>query len=265
MHPIERLRYIARSSGADARVLVAQTAAALRGLGPDPAGLVVSCRRIVERHPTCGPLWWLCSRVLTAAEPLRAARELAAAFDDDPTAGHLADEFPDGATVCVLGWPDVAGDAIVRRGDLTVLCVDTADEGAAFARRLERADIAADVVTTAGMSAAVLAADLVVLDALAASPAELLAVPGSRAAASVAYCSGLPVWAVVGRGRCLPDATFAAAVQRVADGRAPWHAEAEPVPAALASVLVSPSGVHSADVAVLSPECPVAPELLRRP
>lgn len=263
MHPIERLRYIARSSGADARVLVAETAAALRGLGPDPAGLVVSCRRIVERHPTCGPLWWLCAHLLTAAEPMRVARELAAELEADPTADHLVDQLPEGATVCVLGWPDLAGEAVLRRGDLTVYAVDAADQGSAFVRRLERNDVAAEVVPAGGLAAAVLAADIVLVEALAASPSEVLAVPGSRAAASVAYCSEVPLWAVVGRGRCLPDAAFSVMIQRVADVRSPWDADAEPLPAALASHQVSPAGVLAAAEAVLAPECPVAPELLR--
>ncbi len=68
MHPIERLRYVARSSGAPQAVLVRETAAALGGLGFDPAGLVTACRRVLDRHPTSGPLWWLCSRVLTAVD-----------------------------------------------------------------------------------------------------------------------------------------------------------------------------------------------------
>ena len=71
VHPIERLRYVARARGADAESLVRETAGALRGLGLDMAGLVVACRRIVERHPTSGPLWWLCARMLTSSDPLR--------------------------------------------------------------------------------------------------------------------------------------------------------------------------------------------------
>ena len=74
MHPIERLRYVARARGADAESLVRETAGALRGLGLDTAGLVVACRRIVERHPTCGPLWWLCARMLTSSDPMAASR-----------------------------------------------------------------------------------------------------------------------------------------------------------------------------------------------
>ena len=40
-------------------------------------GLVVACRRIVERHPTSGPLWWFCASLLTASDPFRAAAALA--------------------------------------------------------------------------------------------------------------------------------------------------------------------------------------------
>ncbi|HKA05300.1 MAG TPA: hypothetical protein VKD67_13265, partial [Acidimicrobiales bacterium] len=136
MHPIERLRYVARSSGASQALLVRETAAALSGLGFDPAGLVTACRRIVDRHVTSAPLWWLCARVLTATDPLaeayRAADEIAA----DPTAAALADVLPSDAMVCVLGWPDIVGDVLVRRGDLDVLVVDALGEGSGLARRL---------------------------------------------------------------------------------------------------------------------------------
>ncbi len=71
MHPIERLRYVARASGGDQRMLVRETAGALRGLGFDPAGLVVACRRIVERHPNSGPMWWLCATVPVSGESQR--------------------------------------------------------------------------------------------------------------------------------------------------------------------------------------------------
>src|SRR3954468_12753456 len=70
VHPIERLRYVARSSGAAQEVLVRETAAALAALGFDPPGLVTACRRILDRHPLSGPLWWLSARVLTAHDPM---------------------------------------------------------------------------------------------------------------------------------------------------------------------------------------------------
>jgi hypothetical protein len=265
MHPIERLRYVARAQGGDQRLVVRETASALRGLGLDPAGLVVACRRIVERHPSSGPLWWLCSSVLAAAEPFAVAGRLADAIEADPTPDVLVGSLPDDSTVCVVGWPDLAGEALMRRGDVTVVAVDAAGEGASFVRRLQRADVDGEVVDPAGLAAAVVAADLVIVEALAATPAEVLAVQGSRAVASVAYCSEVPVWLVVGRGRCLPDTTFAAAAERVGDVRVPWDAAVEPLPTALASHVVREGGVVAIDHAatLLGPECPPAPELLR--
>ena len=90
-----------------------ETASALRGLGLDPSGLVVACRRIVERHPTCGPLWWLCAELLTAPDPHRAVREAVDAITADATAVHLAEALPDGATVATIGWPALAADVEV--------------------------------------------------------------------------------------------------------------------------------------------------------
>jgi hypothetical protein len=264
VHPIERLRYVARASGGDQRMLVRETAGAIRGLQVEPAGLVVACRRIVERHPTSGPLWWFCSSLLTAADPFRAASELANEVESDSTPDHLFDALPDDATVCVVGWPDLIGDAVMRRGDIRVLAVDADDEGSAFVRRLQRADIDAEVVPPAGTAAAAVAADLVLIEALAAGGDEVLVPVASRAAASVAYCSEAPVWLVAGRGRRLTRPLFDAMLERVGDVRMPWEADAEPMPLALATVVVGPLGlgdVHGPDV--LAAECGTAHELLR--
>ena len=105
MHPIERLRYVARSSGAPAELLVRETAGALAGLGFDPPGLVTACRRIIDRHPASGPLWWLSARVLTSNDPVGEAWRAADEIADDPTPDELAHAIPDEATICVLGWP----------------------------------------------------------------------------------------------------------------------------------------------------------------
>ena len=266
MHPIERLRYVARASGGDQRMLVRETAGALRGLGFDPAGLVVACRRIVERHPTSGPMWWLCASVLAAADPYRCAATLADELDADPTPDVLVEALPDGATVCVVGWPDLIGEALLRRGDSTVLAVDTDDDGmgsSAFVRRLQRADVDAEIVPAAGLAAAVLSSDVVVVEALAARDADVLATAGSRALASVGYCAEVPVWAVIGRGRCLPAGLFDAMGQRLVDIGAPWDASAEVVPLGLCNYVVTPHGVMPTGELALQPECPMSYELLR--
>lgn len=247
-------------------MLVRETAGALRGLGFDPAGLVVACRRIVERHPSSGPLWWLCASVLAAPDPYRCAAALADDLEADPTPDVLVDALPEAATVCLVGWPDLIGEAVLRRGDATVLAVDTDDDGmgsSAFVRRLQRAEVDAEIVPAAGLAAAVLASDVVVVEALAACDDEMLAVAGSRAIASVGYCSEVPVWAVVGRGRCLPSALYEAMGQRQAEHRVPWDAPAEAVPLGLSHWVAGPRGVVAAADAVLTPECPMSYELLR--
>ncbi|MBA3655450.1 MAG: hypothetical protein H0W70_14800, partial [Actinobacteria bacterium] len=106
MHPIERLRYVARARGAGPTALGREAAGALAGFADDPPALVTACRRLVDRHPTDGPVWWLAARVLAAADPgseaWRAAEELA----DDPTPGELAAGLPGDATVLLVGWPE---------------------------------------------------------------------------------------------------------------------------------------------------------------
>lgn len=267
MHPIERLRYVARASGGDQRMIVRETASALRGLRMDPAGLVVACRRIIERHPVSGPLWWFCASLLTSAEPFADANRLAAEVEYDTTPDHLYELLPEDATVCLVGWPDLVGDAVMRRGDVRELAVDAGDEGAALVRRLQRADIDADIVPVSGIAAAVLASDVVLIEALAAASTEALVAPPSRAAASIGYTSEVPTWLVAGRGRRLPEGLFTSMLTRVADVRAPWEAEAEAAPLGLFGAVVGPAGlVDLADPSAgepLAAECPMAHELLR--
>lgn len=264
MHPIERLRYVARASGGDQRLLVRETAGALRGLQFEPAGLVIACRRIVERHPTSGPLWWFCSSLLTSANPFDDMYRLAAEVENDATPDHLFDALPDDATVCVVGWPDLVGDAVLRRGDIRVLAVDADDEGSSFVRRLQRSDVEAEIVPAAGVAAAALAADVVLVEAHATGSGEVLAACGSRALAAVAYCSERPVWLVTGRGRRLTEALFTTMSERVADVRVPWESDAEPLPIALCSALVGPDGIRALEPGdTLAAECATAHELLR--
>src|SRR5438105_4963027 len=106
MHPIERLRYVARAAGADPSVLVRETAEALAAVAADdPMGLVPACRRLIDRHITAAPMWWLVARVLTASDPIAEAWLAAEQIDTDPTAGVVTRELPDDATVTIVGWP----------------------------------------------------------------------------------------------------------------------------------------------------------------
>jgi hypothetical protein len=264
VHPIERLRYVARASGADQALLVDETARALGAFTSDPTGLVTACRRIVDRHPTSAPLWWLCARVLTAPDPNREAWAAVDEIARDPTPIELAHSLPDGGTVCVVGWPEQIGEALPRRGDVVVLAVDALGEGSGLVRRLMAVGMDALDVPTPGLGAAVAESDLVLIEALALGPGALLALSGSRAAAAVARHAGVPVWAVAGAGRILPERMWSALTGRLAArGREPWDLDEEIVPLDLVDCVAGPTGPVPPAAALLRTDCPIAPELLK--
>ena len=265
MHPIERLRYVARASGADQAVLVAETAQALAAFRDDPSGLVAACRRIVDRHPTSAPLWWLCARVLTSPDGQREAWQAVEEIEGDRTAAELAFALPEDATACVIGWPEVVGEALPRRGDVEVLAVDSLGEGSGLVRRLQQGGIDAVDVPTSGMGAAVLSSDVLLLEAVAVGPTGFVGVGGSLAAAAVARHAGLPVWLAAGVGRLLPARMWEALVERRATRAAdPWDLDEEVVPLDLVDLVAGPGGLVPPADALRRTDCPVAPELFDR-
>jgi hypothetical protein len=244
-------------------MLVRETATAIAALDLDPAGLVVACRRLVERHPTAGALWWLCANLVTSTDPFREAWSMAELIEDDATPSLLVDSIPEDATVCVVGWPDLAGEALIRRGDITALVIDGDGEGSSLARRLQRSGVDAEEISAIGTAAAVAASDLVLVEAVAAGPDGALCAIGSQAAAAVAYCNEVPVWMVVGRGRRLPRPMWEAMLTRIADNGDGWDQDVETVPLAMVGNVFGPTGLMAADAAALTAECPLAHELLR--
>jgi hypothetical protein len=258
MHPIEHLRYVARSHGIDPTVLVREATEALGSMRFDPTGLVVACRRIVERHPDCGPLWWACCRILTATDPLEVAWTLPDELDADATTDHLVVALPDDATVLTAGWPQQTTRALVRRGDVRVLVIDGPD-APSFVRRLDRADVEVDLVPAEAAARAAHAADLVLVEAVAASGERLLAPVGSAVVAAVS--AGRPVWAVVGLGRSLPGPVVDTIASRCVEVDPPWDAALDVVHLGQVAAVVRPDGVHAP--LTLTPDCSLAPELLR--
>lgn len=123
MHPIERLRAVARARDVDQRMLAREAAAVLGALAGDPLGLLTSCRRLLDRHPGAGALWWVCARLLDATEPRAEARAVARDLgDDDAVLRPLSLDLPERSTVVVV--PDAAGGSelvdrlAVQRDDL---------------------------------------------------------------------------------------------------------------------------------------------------
>ena len=262
MHPVERLRYVARATGYPQQVIVAETARALASCADDPQGLVTACRRMVQRQPGSAPLVWLCARVLCAGDPRAEIRAVLEELQDDRTALELAHALPDEATVVVLGWPELIGAALPRRGDIEVLVVDVLQEGGGLVMQLVDADVDAVDVPLAGLGAAVADADLVLLEASVVAPTECLAIAGSLAAASVARVAEVPVWAVAGVGHLLPQRMWEPVRDRIIPDE-PWDADDEIVPLTLIDRVVGPTGPLPVSDALRRTDCPVATELFK--
>jgi translation initiation factor 2B subunit (eIF-2B alpha/beta/delta family) len=263
VHPIEHLRYLARAQGADSSSLVREAATALGSLRADHANLVIACRRIVERHPEVGPLWWMCARLLTADDPTTLAWAIVDEIDDDPAPRRVAAAFDDDATVLTIGWPEVAGAALMRRGDVNVLCADSRHEASAFMQRLERFDVACEPVPTESLARAAHQADVVVVEAVAAGPHRVIAPVGSHVLAAVARSVGTPVWLVAGAGTRLPTEYVDAIGRLVIDAAPSWNLDVDDLPLDLVSHVAGADGVSDDVGTALRPDCPFAPELLR--
>lgn len=227
MHPIERLRAVARARGVDQALLAREAAGVLGSFAGDPPGLLTSCRRLLDRHPTAGALWWACARLLAAGD----VRAEAHAIDDDlagePAASALALDLPDGVVVAVV--PDVAGGSELpyelthRRDDLVL----AHDPGALHVERDEPR--------------------VLLVEAGAAGPDRFVAPEGTADEMAAARDAAVPVWLVVDVGRRLAPGLFDTLVARAgAEG-------VEVVACTEAERAIEPRRLA----------CPVPPELLR--
>ncbi|HVT78540.1 MAG TPA: hypothetical protein VHD87_15990, partial [Acidimicrobiales bacterium] len=90
-HPIERLRWAARNDGDGPRLAGLTAARALGGFVGDPAGLVTACRRLVQRQPAMGPVWWVTARMLVTPDHAHVEADLIEdLLVEDPTGEEVA-------------------------------------------------------------------------------------------------------------------------------------------------------------------------------
>ncbi|HML01405.1 MAG TPA: hypothetical protein VK428_14560 [Acidimicrobiales bacterium] len=146
MHPIERLRYVARSGWGGPASLGAEAAYALAELAEqEPAALLTACRRLLERNPGCGPLWWVCARVLCAGDAWAEAAHCAQLLEDDPTEQLLEVELYGLRAVRHGGVGEVASaDVVVVAADVigpAGMVIDAGDCGLLEAARAVGTDI----------------------------------------------------------------------------------------------------------------------------
>jgi hypothetical protein len=191
-------------------------------------------------------------------EAWKAANEI----ENDPTPRELAHALRDNGVACVLGWPELTGEGLARRGDIEVRVIDVFDEGTGLVRRLLQGDSEVSDVPMSGLGSAVAASSLLLLEASVVGPEGFVAVAGSHAAAAVARHAGIEVWLVAGLGRLVPGRIWDAVVRRVGRDE-PWECEDEIVPLDLVDRIVRPRGTMPVAEAIARPDCPVAAELLR--
>lgn len=264
MHPIERLRYVARATGAPADDVVREAAASLAGFADDPASLVTACRRLIDRHAANGAVWWVCARTLSAADPADEAWRCLDDLVSDPTVDELSHALPEGARVTVVGWPERLAPALVRRGDVEVRVVDVEGDGPGFVRLLERNDVSAVDVAVTGLAGATATSDLVLLDATAIGPDVALAAPGSWAAAAVARAADVPVWLTAGAGHLVPATLWPALTGRIqGTATAPWSLDHDLLPLDLVTRLAGPKGPEAVADGLRRIDTPDVAELRR--
>ncbi len=98
MHPIERLRFVARAQDVPGDVLAIEATSALVSFADEPAALVAACRRVLARQVGCGPLWWACARLLTAERVRETALETITLLEGDTTGAALSLSLDGGST-----------------------------------------------------------------------------------------------------------------------------------------------------------------------
>lgn len=266
MHPIERLRWVARSPEGEFSLVAAEAADALASFADDPAGLVIASRRLIERRPAAGPLWWLASRVLCALDPELEAIEAAADLERDRTAVALAGDLP-GGTIAIVGWPDQASAALRMRSRMgdddregpadRVVVVPSGRDSWGGVDWLQGHGVDARLLREGEIEAAGRRCVLALLEATAVGADSFVAAAGSSALAAAARDAQRPVWLAAGVGRVLPPPLYDALVRRIAGDDT-----LEVVSLGAVDEIAGPAG-PSPRARLARPSCPVAAELLR--
>jgi hypothetical protein len=265
VHPVERLRSVSRWA-VDDDSLAAEAAEALAAFSFDPAGLVVSCRRLLAHHVGNGPLWWLCARVLAAPDPAEACREVIARLDADRTADRLAASLPlqtrDEEIVAVVGWPRAVDRALAERADLAAVVVRT--ETGDLTAILRRRSAPQSVRLVDAWMLPELAVSQLLVSASAIGAGRALVPVGTGEIIATAHPDA-GTWLIGGVGRVLPRRLFEAAE---AGALSPPVDIGEPIGLESLTLehfdrMAGPRGLVPSAEADAHPDAPVAPELLR--
>jgi hypothetical protein len=254
--PAERLRSVTRRSVDDDR-LAAEAADALAGFASEPASLVVACRRVLAHHRTHAPLWWVCARILAAAEPAAAAHTAASELEKDRTADRLGAALPlldEGEVVAAIGWPSAFDDALIERFDIDAVAVRVEGADPTPVLRRRRSDHAVRVVDP--WDPTLDRVPRLLVPATAIGPERALVPLGT--ADALATITANEIWLIGGVGRVLPARLYEVLLRAREDGD-----DLEEISLQRFDRLVGPRGAERPVDAAARIDCPVVPELLR--
>ncbi len=256
--PAERLRSVTRRNVDDDR-LAAAAADALAGFSDEPASLVVACRRVLAHHPAHGQLWWVCSRILAAADAAAAAYAAVQELEGDRTGDRLGATLPlldEGEVVAIVGYSATIDDALLERFDLDAVAIRVDGDDPYVALRRRRSD---HVVRVVDEWDPVLERTARLLVSASAIGPERALVPAGTAAVFEAVGTGArEAWLVGGVGRVLPARVYEMIVSSL-----PAESSYEEISLQRFDRIAGPRGIERPSDAVGRIDCPVVPELLR--
>lgn len=251
MHPIERLRYVARSYGVPPAELALEAAEALGSLAGEPRALVPACRRLLDAQPHNAPLWWVAAHVLAAADPGAAAAWCARQLAGDLTALELAYSVPSGAAVAVEAAASVLA-ALDERPDGDLRIVGAPGDVRLAVSQLSGGVAGGPAVRGYGddeVDEALEGAAIALVEAAAASPTRLLLRPTGAELAAAAGRHGASCWVAAGTGTVLPEALF----ERCCEGAEGVLVEA----VGTADTVAGPGGLRNPAEGLDPGDCPV--------
>ena len=121
VHPIERLRYVARAGSAPDRFLVAESVPGLGGFAHDPRVLLVALKGLITRQSDSPGLLALAAHMTQALEPIEAGWAFADSLTEDQT-----EQIAETIAIAEAGGTDVidsiASGQTAGEGGVEVLC-----------------------------------------------------------------------------------------------------------------------------------------------